>query len=438
MTCNTASAVSDITENLNDARNPSDTPQHKTNTSKNSDIATNDTDAASEGILDFHFLSPTIDLTTLMNKTNQWPESSIAILSYTKTFGSFQYSSGMTIPDAWLVQSSPTLQLGLENKLILQLGRISETQSPCGNNCTFITTFMGPYLRCQETSFTDFIDEPLGKGTILDFYSGKWTPDHDNYGTMWVKTNEINADIAVWNISITLSRAVRLISPSDMIDTLSTSSINVSLIIDETQQLFCVSGRAVYCLNTTYMDGTRDLSLGTEYLSSLSETCQQGKCDKNRAASRFEAMSMFVIVESMFTPLMGNINYKAYEGSYAMEPGSDPGQPVLLFNMSSDYTFRNGPTIPIAPVDYDFDSDMGLGADLLLSNGTIIADTRFNTNRDKLNSVGPNFTISEALLSEALTDVTLGTMYAFDFYNPPQKSPKRNLGTPTPFQNQNS
>jgi len=255
----------------------------------------------------------------------------------------------------------------LESKLTLQSGQIKETQSPCGSNCSFTTTFIGPYLFCNATNFTQLVSSKSDtylRGSFsdlyIDYYSGVWdTPldelGGDGVGSVWF-TNET---VLMPNISINISRPAGLIY-----STSSSFADNASLIV-ETQQFFCVPGRAAYNLNTTYVDGARKLSLSTEYLGSLLDICQQEECVVNQTDAKFQALSLFSIVDSMFTPLSGKI---ACQVSGALNTSSNNYLDSLNL---ANYTFSNGSSVQIVPVNYNF-GYFQTDSSLNLTSGTVL------------------------------------------------------------------
>ncbi|KAF4635688.1 hypothetical protein G7Y89_g2415 [Cudoniella acicularis] len=203
-----------------------------------------------------------------------------------------------------LTYDHPTPYLALESKFTLQSGRIPETRSPCGNNCTFTTSFVGPYLHCNQSTFNTLVPvvqlgEDMGN-FYVDYYSGVWNLEAPAYNTFKMANTE---DFEVWmsnmtsNVSFNINRPLGVLVQPNMDSAHSLENHDFNLLV-ETQQLFCIPSRAMYRLNTTYTDGVYNMSLSTEYLGSLAEVCQKGNCaeDQNGLDVIFEAMSVFAII----------------------------------------------------------------------------------------------------------------------------------------------
>ncbi|KAL2673642.1 hypothetical protein Neosp_012085 [[Neocosmospora] mangrovei] len=248
----------------------------------------------------------------------------------------------------------------------LSTGEVLPSQSPCGPNCTYHLVFEGPYFKCEN--YTNIISEANYAAfegyPIYKYFSAGYVPDtRANPPPRLVSDNEKNPEKSVVAFP---DFTVNLTSPigKDSDDTLN--------LVSKTQQLKCQSAAVTYELDVKFRNGIRSLSY------SLRDDVR--------------------LVSSLYTP-------------YVIPPG--------LFNET--YAAADWPKEALG--NFRVMNLLALTDSVAKAigepNGTIAANTFFNKNRDKFDelSAEPDFEVSADMLNDALANVTISALHAFQWWN---------------------
>ncbi|RSL88902.1 hypothetical protein CEP51_001511 [Fusarium floridanum] len=292
----------------------------------------------------------------------------------------------------------------------LSTGEVLPSQSPCGPNCTYHIVFEGPYFKCEN--FTDIISEPNYASfegyPIYKYFSAGYVPDtRANPPPRLVSDN---AEDAQKSIVAFPDFTMNLTSPigKDSDDTLN--------LVSKTHHLKCQSAAVTYELDVKFRNGIRSLSHSVRddvrLLSSLytpyvvppglfNETYAANEWSKKELGN-FRVMNLFSLTDSVA---------KAIGGIYPMVSSFDSSNKT-----EESIELTNGTKLNYRPSNKQFRLNY---YGILEPNGTIAANTFFNKNRDKFDelSAEPDFEISAELLNDALVNVTISALHAFQWWN---------------------
>jgi hypothetical protein len=302
-------------------------------------------------------------------------------------------------------------------------GDVVASASPCGTNCNYTLSFHGPLAKCNTTTLNEsiHIDFPDKDAFYaVPAYSGGWTTANssrasnsssDTLGWITADGTPITSSCDDFNFPDTAC-TVKLNRP----DTFSFSQYTLSPPLQEpdfdgrvvtyqrsTRKTSCMLHRGEYTLRTEYSSGERILNIST----SAKETLEVlWKVDHNKPhmligwddhipinmSATYEVMNIFALFNSLVESLSGEY----YDGHVISIRTDDR---AMLYSQTTP-PFIGG-------------------------NQTIIADSVFN-NRIRPNKTGYDtglfsfrldLDLSEERINEALKNITLSTMYAFDWWH---------------------
>ncbi|KAF5018121.1 hypothetical protein F66182_9914 [Fusarium sp. NRRL 66182] len=292
----------------------------------------------------------------------------------------------------------------------LSTGEVLPSQSPCGANCTYHLVFEGPYFQCSN--FTDIISEKnfasLDSFPLYKYFSAGYVPDTRGNPPPWVVDDDMEnlrkSVVAFPDFTVNLTLPIG----KDSADTLN--------LVSETHHIKCQAAAVTYEVDVKFRNGVRSLShtlrddirllssLYTPYVlpaGLFNETYDATDWSKQQLGN-FRVMNLLALTDSVA---------KALTGSYPM---------VSSFDSSDDteesIKLTNGTELKYRSSNKQF---MFNYQGRLEANGTIIANTFFNKNRDKFDvrSADPDLQISAEILNDALANVTISALHAFRWWN---------------------
>jgi hypothetical protein len=139
----------------------------------------------------------------------------------------------------------------------------------------------------------------------------------------------------------------------------SLNTLSHYMLLLESKRIFCRAGSALFTLNTTYTNGSRDFTYSTQYIGPLRDImAQQGLFAPTNATdlssiynfqqttqySVGQVMNLFAVIDSMFVPLTGNYPARAVP----------QGTEFDYTNSSQESCYINGSMIMSYHSDFDF------------------------------------------------------------------------------------
>ncbi|VUC28221.1 unnamed protein product [Clonostachys rosea] len=228
--------------------------------------------------------------------------------------------------------------------------------------------FEGPFLKCNESLITE---------------------THPNRGTMACDYNAFTSSNMSTLPGLGSARLFLISQPFQLSvsKTISKDPDEDNSLIQEVQTLSCAPSWAHYTVNVTYLNGLHTISREQEYKGSIRGMLKlidrykpQNGVWSEDLVKTMAAYNHFAIIEALMDPLGGNYTM-LYNGKYYAGVGS----PVSCG--------------PIA--------------------GSLVADTRFNTQRDNFTrspADGPSFSVSEDLLNDALFNTTMNAAFQLGYW----------------------
>ncbi|KAI8649756.1 hypothetical protein NCS55_01438400 [Fusarium keratoplasticum] len=292
----------------------------------------------------------------------------------------------------------------------LSTGEVLPSQSPCGPNCTYHLVFEGPYFKCNN--FTDIISEEnyayFESYPIYKYFSAGYVPDTRADPPPWLVSD--NAENPRKSVVAFPDFTMNMTSP------IGKSGADALNLVSKTHHLKCQLAAVTYEVDVKYRNGIRSLSrslrddirllsgLYTPYAqppSRLNETYNATDWSKEELGN-FRVMNLLALMDSVA---------KALEGSYPMVSSFDRSDKT-----EESIKLTNGTKLRYRPSGKQFNLN-SIGT--LEPNGTIVANTLFNKNRDKFDvlSAEPDFEISAKILNDALANVTISALHAFQWWN---------------------
>ncbi|KAM0429978.1 hypothetical protein ACHAPT_005984 [Fusarium lateritium] len=292
----------------------------------------------------------------------------------------------------------------------LSTGEVLPSQSPCGPNCTYHLVFEGPYFKCNN--FTDIISEgnyvSFEGYPLYKYFSAGYVPD--TRGNPPPRLVSDNAKDPGKSVVAFPDFTMNLTSPigKDSADTLN--------LVSKTHHLKCQSAAVTYEVDVKFRNGIRSLShsirddvrllsgLYTPYTlppGRYNETYEANKWSKEELGN-FRVMNLLALTDSVA---------KVLGGSYPMVSSFDSSNKT-----EESIKLTNGTELKYRPSNKQFTLNYQGSLD---PNGTIIANTHFNKNRDRFDILAtePDFEISANILNEALANVTISALHAFQWWN---------------------
>jgi hypothetical protein len=332
-------------------------------------------------------------------------------------------------------------------------GEILSSKSPCGPNCTYTYNFIGPTFKCQSI----MINESTTTPTSLPGYTVSWndssiqmdgTPGTlgtallsflDEHGAENPQPNlivgTVKSYVPAFN-TLSLNYTVPLgiyfrgggyqnwgwVSPGDRPGYPENATDMV--LISSKNYTTCQPMRAMYTLNTIYMNGNRTLKLETSddgvlmdmYMATSFENATNGTWSSNEITA-YEAMNLYAIFDAYIRVLAGTNNTA----------------PFQWFNESTrSYRLDNGTEVNLFVVNTTNIMSWGKSACSILYSAIItnwyvdspidtnssIWNTRFNTGSHDWSSSGlGHIDIRPENLNEGLLNVTLSLISTLNIYN---------------------
>lgn len=140
---------------------------------------------------------------------------------------------------------------------VLNSGETFPMVSPCGVNCSYIMEFEGPWIECNTTTSTKFL-ENVDFQDLLPIYSGWWTTQpearlsHSSYNGTYTQ--------ATYNSTILFP----LVADRGVFNGSANSSLSV-----RQDNITCFPGRAIFTINNTYTNNIQNRSVTAKPIDTL-------------------------------------------------------------------------------------------------------------------------------------------------------------------------
>ncbi|KAF2129167.1 hypothetical protein P153DRAFT_397338 [Dothidotthia symphoricarpi CBS 119687] len=265
---------------------------------------------------------------------------------------------------SWIyLSATPSVQrLG---RLVLELDGVVPFSSPCGQNCTYVTQFSGPYLQCNTTILNQTV---VNQGTWACGYNAFTASNISSYDE--TKNDKIKD---VFDMSV--SRAIH-------------SKPNISeTIVQEVERITCTPSWASYIVNVTYNNGLQTIERSEKLMGSLRDMMVPLQQYYPSAGiwpeplrQTLTAFNHYALIDALISPLSGN--YTMLQSGQYMGGGS-----------SAQFCGATG--------------------------GTLAADTHLNTQRNNFSrphADGPKFVVTQAVLNDALFNLTMSAAFQLGFW----------------------
>ena len=230
-------------------------------------------------------------------------------------------------------------------RMVLELDNIIPSSSPCGPDCTYVTQFDGPYLRCTDIVFNQTsTNEPID-------VCGHNAFSATNVSTL-ASPGSYNIGVA---FNMSASRSIKLIPQS-----------NSTIFFDNLQEIesiSCIPSWASYVVNVTYSGGLQTITRSEKYMGSIRDMmipvtqyipatpeCDQLWTNYTKDIAAYEAcikytsavwsqpllqtltaFNHFSLIDALVSPLSGN---------YTMLPSG-----AFTGGASGDYTCGESPAL---------------------------------------------------------------------------------------------
>ncbi|KAH3993680.1 hypothetical protein HBI13_190520 [Parastagonospora nodorum] len=329
------------------------------------------------------------------------------------SFGNGTFSSALdnmlATQESWQYLSTRQPVLATA-KAALVSGDIVASTRGCRQNCSFVTDFQGPSVKCKTLAFNEVVEANL-RGDDVYFppvYSGGWTSARNSSSSTpgWYNPHE-NDTVPSQATNEGMLYQARTRPDTFFVSQHSLTNARPRLSGERlsyqraTEKLECQLYRGNYTVTTKYVDGLRKVYVVSKFTESLNALWGRDSWKyypnaslstavmPKELSSTIQVINLFALVDGLVQALSGEY----YNTTGIVVPGS---------RLSTSSKIRNGRS---------------------RSNQTIIADSVFNLARFALKPTDPGFhptasdlilDLTEARLNAALQNITLSVMYAFD------------------------
>ncbi|KAF1911485.1 hypothetical protein BDU57DRAFT_105750 [Ampelomyces quisqualis] len=333
--------------------------------------------------------------------------------------GGYEYLLGTQ--DRWMYTSTRQSLLAIAKGTLISRN-VAASTSPCGQNCTFTTSFMGPLFKCHSTTFNETVnlDLAIEHQYRPSIYSSGWTTNYGTgaeediatfHGWRWPQDEHPFSCGPSESTQYGHGQMCRGHSFPDTFFVSEHTAPHSSLLTGglnatyerSTRMKTCSLHRATYVLQTQYTEGNRILNVSATRQQTLEElwTADQDRLVPSNLSSpippkfmpTYEVLNLFAVFDSLVQALSGE------------------------YYTSNIIALNNSGQASIQPADACYDE--------LHANSTIIADSTFNLARfdfepsytaEPLAYPTLNLDLSEDRLNEALQNITLSAMYTFKWW----------------------
>jgi hypothetical protein len=311
-------------------------------------------------------------------------------------------------------------------KAALVSGDIVASTRGCRQNCSFVTDFQGPSVKCKTLAFNEVVEANL-RGDDVYFppvYSGGWTSARNSSSSTpgWYNPHE-NDTVPSQATNEGMFYQARTRPDTFFVSQHSLTNARPRLSGERlsyqraTEKLECQLYRGNYTVTTKYVDGLRKVYVVSKFTESLDALWGRDSWKYYPNASLSTAvmpkeLSSTIQVINLFALVDGLV--QALSGEYYSTTGIDvPGSRLSTSKIQNGRS-RKPHTIRSHRLRLTHNPG---------SNQTIIADSVFNLARFALKPTDPGFhptasdlilDLTEARLNAALQNITLSVMYAFD------------------------
>ncbi|CAM1501657.1 Fc.00g036410.m01.CDS01 [Cosmosporella sp. VM-42] len=276
-------------------------------------------------------------------------------------------------------------------------GEVISSPSHCGTNCSYDIAFEGPYFICTET--TDItLQERHFIGTdyypIYRYYSARL----NDLGLVPHSGLDYNDDVYFPSFFINQSAPIGVLSSYE------------NQLVSKTSRLECQPGLVTYELHLEFVNGVRTLSYSRKddvqalinlyRIYALPPSRNHSEKWTKEQLSNLKFTNIYALIDSVAEALTG------IYPMYALSKVSN----------KTTTTLTNGTTVEYDPASKGF-APLGLRR-LGPINGTIVATSYLNKNRDSLDPTAAiELDISADLLNEALANVTFSALFSLPYWS---------------------